>query len=85
MSVAIGIAQPETVSVPLLNSRKIIAGTIAPPMAHKIGNKAFLGDDSSPSTISRLISSHTKRKNRAIKPSFIHKETEYFRWIDSFS
>ncbi len=40
ISVAIGIPAPDCVAVPKLNTRKIPAGSINPPSAPKIGNKA---------------------------------------------
>src|SRR5690606_31412877 len=76
ISVAIGIAHPEAVSYPEFNAKNIAAGTSAPPTAQSIGIIAFFGDDSSPSTISLLISSPTNRKKTAIRPSFIHIDTE---------
>ncbi|MCG3142185.1 MAG: hypothetical protein HDKAJFGB_03581 [Anaerolineae bacterium] len=42
-----------------------------PPSAAKTGSNALLGEDSSPTATSRLISKPTTRKNNAIKPSLI--------------
>ena len=75
MSVAIGIPQPELVAFEALNKKNIPAGTIIPPKAANMGMAAFFGEESSPSTISRLISKPTNRKKIAINPSLIHNET----------
>src|SRR5262245_45281027 len=52
-----------------------------PPIAPAIGSAAWLADDSSPATNSRLTSSPTSKKNTVIKPSLIHscrvRDTEY--------
>ncbi len=48
------------------------AGTTMPPIAPAIGSAAWRGDDSSPASPSRLISSPTSRKKIAISPSLIH-------------
>jgi len=48
-----------------------IAGTIIPPSAAIIGNDAFFGLESSPTSISLFISRPTTKKNSAIKTSFI--------------
>ena len=71
ISVAIGIPQPFVYGVPLLIKRKINAGTIMPPIAPIKGSIACEKEDNSPSVISLFISMPTKKKNTAIKPSFI--------------
>ena len=43
-----------------------------PPIAAAIGSAAWRGDASSPASASRLISSPTRRKKTAIRPSLIH-------------
>ena len=80
ISVADGIAQPFRVS----ESPKFIktytnAGTNIPPTAPIIGNNACLIFDSSPCKNSLLISKVTKKKNIAIKASFIQCNTDSFR------
>ena len=75
MSVAIGIPHPPAVSVPAFKAKYMDAGAITPPIAARMGKEAFLMDESSPSTISRLISRPTNRKKMAIKPSFIQRRT----------
>ena len=69
MSVAIGIAQPETSGVPAVSAKKISAGPTIPPSAAAIGSAAWRGVASSPTRISRFISSPTTKKKIAIKPS----------------
>ena len=79
ISVAMGIPQPPAVACPELKLKKMSAGTMAPPIAQRIGRDACLGEESSPSTISRLISSPTSRKKIAINPSLIQSSVLYFK------
>ena len=72
ISVAIGIATPRIMSGSLGHvSQKKSTGMSMPPHAPMIGNIAFFADESSPTSISRLISRPTERKNIAIKKSLI--------------
>ena len=72
MSVAIGIAHPRAASPPPFVREKMTAGTIMPPSAAAIGNAAWRGEASSPTSASRLISNPTSRKKTVINPSLIH-------------
>ena len=69
ISVAIGIAAPMDWGCWLAMARKNSTGTTIPPKAAMIGSKAFLGEDSSPTSSSCLISSPTRKKKMAIKAS----------------
>ena len=72
MSVAMGIAIPRCMSAsPGHSSQNTITGSNIPPHAPITGSMAFFIEDSSPTKISRLISSPTERKNSAIRKSFI--------------
>lgn len=71
MSVAIGIPQPRSPAPPALSVRYSSAGTSMPPIAPAIANPALRGEDSSPTSSSRLISRPTSRKNSTINPSLI--------------
>ena len=72
MSVAIGIATPRIMSGSLLLvSQKKSTGIIIPPHAPIIGRSAFCHVESSPTRISRLISSPTDRKNIAMRKSLM--------------
>ena len=72
ISVAIGTANPrkETGSDGA-KSQNTNTGTIIPPIAPIRGNNAFLGEDSSPTKISRFISKPTDKKNIAMKKSLM--------------
>src|SRR5690606_25263658 len=70
ISVAIGMAQPLTYSVPKLNAKYIIAGTVAPLNAAATGKIADLKEVRLPNFNSLLISRPTIKKNSAINPSF---------------
>ena len=72
MSVAVGMPQPEAASVPLFTSVKMSAGATTPPNAAITGRMAFLKDDSSPHTTSRLISRPTVKKNTTMRMSLMN-------------
>ena len=72
MSVAIGMPQPLPRPVPTVINAKRTAGTIIPPSAAAIGTIAAHGSRSSPTAISRLISSPTTKKKIVIRPSLTH-------------
>ena len=72
ISVAVGIPQPEAAGVPLLMKVKIRAGKRTPPKAAMTGIIAFLGELSSPHTISRLISRPTVKKKMTIRMSLMN-------------
>src|SRR5690606_14738958 len=63
----------------------MLAGTMAPPKAHRIGKEASRGVESSPLTTSLFISNPTNRKKIAINPSFIQSAAVYFKCIDAVS
>src|SRR5258708_19050257 len=63
-------ARPES---PRLNRNNDLLGTTSPAIAAAIGNAAFRKEASSPTNVSRLISSPTSRKNSTIRPSLIQK------------
>jgi hypothetical protein len=72
MSVGIAIAHARE-ALPLeLQIAKINAGIAIPPIAAKTGNAAFFGFLNSPSANSLLIYRPTRKKNTAIKPSFMN-------------
>ena len=69
----------------------MIAGTAAPPMAATAGATTRRGSRSSPRTISRLISSPTRKKNivddntEGTRKSFdgkVPESTTYEEWLD---
>jgi hypothetical protein len=66
ISVAVGIPHPCEKPVCKLKTINRRAGTIIPPKAAPKGKMAFLNDDSSPATHSRLISVDTSKKKKAI-------------------
>ena len=73
MSVAAGMAQPRrAVASPRLHSAYTSAGIAMPPSAATTGSMAWRRSASSPSMVSRLISSPTNRKNTAIHRSLTH-------------
>ena len=72
ISVAVGIPQPEAACVPWLTMVKMSAGTATPPKAAITGRMAFLKEDSSPHTISRLISRPTVKKKITIRMSLMN-------------
>ena len=72
MSVAMGIAHPREGIAPPFVRAYSEAGTIMPPMAAAMGMAAWRVDANSPASTSRLISSPTRRKKMAIRPSLIH-------------
>jgi tetratricopeptide (TPR) repeat protein len=59
------------------------AGAMTPPNAAITGSIAFLGEDSSPWAISRLISSPTVKKNTTIRMSLISFSTvmSFGKWM----
>src|SRR5215471_4163879 len=59
------------------------AGSSIPPTAAATGKMAFFKVERCPTTISRLISRPTTKKNRAIRPSFIQCAPERANF-DSF-
>ena len=70
MSVAMGIPQPRSATgLPQLIAAKIRAGTAMPPKAATAGSSTCDRVASSPSSISRLISSPTRKKKTAIQRS----------------
>ena len=69
MSVAHAIAQPSAPSPPATIATKMTIGATTPPTAASAGSAAVRASCRRPSTTSRLISSPTTRKNRAISPS----------------
>jgi len=69
MSVAIGIAAPMDCGCSCTTARKKRTGTIIPPRAAITGSRAFLGEESSPTRSSCLISSPTRKKKIAIRAS----------------
>ena len=72
MSVATGTAQPRRAAGSArFSATYISAGTTIPPSAATPGAAARRTEFSSPSVISRRISSPTSRKNTAISPSLI--------------
>ena len=72
MSVAIGIADPRSISsLSGQTSKKTRTGKSMPPHAPIIGSMAFLSDESSPTRISRLISRPTEKKKMLIRKSLI--------------
>jgi hypothetical protein len=73
MSVARGMPQPDAPGLPITMTAKIAAGTTMPPMAPAMGTITRRGSDSSPTTISRLISSPTTKKKITIAASLIQK------------
>ena len=75
ISVAVGIPQPLAASVPWFTSVKMRAGTATPPKAAMMGRIAFLKDDSSPHTTSRLISRPTVKKKITIRMSLMNFST----------
>ena len=83
MSVAVGIPQPLAAAVPLLMRAYMHAGAMTPPNAAITGSIAFLGEDSSPWAISRLISSPTVKKNTTIRMSLISFSTvmSFGKWM----
>ena len=72
ISVAVGIPQPEEASVPWLTMAKITAGITTPPTAAITGRMAFLKEESSPQTTSRLISRPTVKKKTTIRISLMN-------------
>ena len=74
MSVAVGMAQPRSISGPELNAIavKITAGTMTPPTAAATGTTARLKVRRSPATNSRLSSSPAMKKKIARSPSAAH-------------
>ena len=75
MSVAVGMPQPLAARVPWFTSVKTRAGTATPPKAAMIGRIAFLNDESSPQTTSRLISRPTVKKKITIRMSLMNFST----------
>ena len=94
MSVAIGIAHPRLASSPSTKTRKINTGTTMPPNAAASGTASRRGEASSPRTISRLISSPTRKKKTTIAASSIqcfrdsskaHSQTSTAKWMSKSS
>jgi len=71
MSVAMGMPQPSRKRASSTSSTNSRAGTTMPPTAAMEGRAAARRSDSSPTRISRLISSPTTKKNKAMRPSLI--------------
>ncbi|MPM75667.1 hypothetical protein SDC9_122661 [bioreactor metagenome] len=69
ISVAIGIPHPFWLIVPAFKALYKSAGSTMPPKAAIIGSAAFLRDESSPTTISLLISRPTTKKKTAMRAS----------------
>ena len=78
ISVAMGMAKPGCVAVPLLSKKWIADGTIIPPKAATTGIMAVFMSDSSPLYSSRSTSSPTMRKKMVISPSFTQFSTLRF-------
>ena len=72
ISVAVGIPQPEEASVPWLTRAKMAAGITTPPKAAITGRIAFLKEESSPHTTSRLISRPTVKKKITMRMSLMN-------------
>ena len=73
MSVAMGMAQPRSMSGWSGHARKKTStGRAMPPHAPMMGNRAFFRVESSPTRISRLISSPTVKKNKAMRKSLMN-------------
>ena len=72
MSVAMGMAHPFCTSALCATRRYKSAGAIVPPRAATRGKAACRGEESSPSSTSRFISSPTRKKKTAMRPSLIH-------------
>ena len=73
ISVAIGIPQPWAVWGESFKKRNNNKGKIIPPIAANKGNIAFRSPLSSPIRSSRLISNPIRKKNKAMRPSLIHR------------
>ena len=76
VSVAITMPHPLPADWPRSIDRNTRAGTTMPPRAAAIENNVMRGLRSSPSTISRFISSATTKKNSVIAPSLIQRLIE---------
>lgn len=70
ISVDIGMHTPLIYCVFLLNTKKIIAGTMTPPKDAITGKDAFFKEDKEPYITSSFISSPANKKNIAIRKSF---------------
>ena len=71
MSVAMGMAAPRMAGPDGLISQKSRTGMIMPPQAATTGSKAFRGEESSPTSSSRLISNPTEKKKIAMRASLM--------------